>query len=55
MDFYQAPTEQALKAFRALEQSGVPPTVTDQLLFAILAQLDQLNAQVEVIKLEMEN
>ena len=39
MDFYNIPLEKAREAYNALEN----PTVIEQLLYAILAQLDKTN------------
>jgi hypothetical protein len=41
--FWDIPKENAMKAYAQVSS----PTVTDQLLYAILAQLDKMNHQLE--------
>jgi hypothetical protein len=47
MDFYDVPKETAHKAFCAVISEGKTPSLTDQLLYAIMAQLEKLNEQVK--------
>jgi hypothetical protein len=47
MDFYDIPRETAHKAFCAVTSKGETPSLTDQLLYAIMAQLEKLNEQVK--------
>jgi hypothetical protein len=42
-DFFNLPKEQAIKAY----EQTTEPSLTDQLLYAILAQLDKINCQLE--------
>jgi hypothetical protein len=49
MDFYALPADEAMKAYRELTAEGKTPSLTDQLLYAILAQLGKLNEQISVL------
>ena len=52
MDICDAHKETAVDAYAKAISSGNPPTLTDELLRAILAQLDKLNEQVEALREE---
>lgn len=42
-DFFKIPKERAMDAYEQTER----PSLTDQLLYAILAQLDKISSQLE--------
>jgi hypothetical protein len=50
MDPYNIPLEAAMSAYAALDSEGKKPTLTEQLLYAILAQLDKANYQLEALR-----
>jgi hypothetical protein len=45
VDFWDLPKDQALEAFSKTSN----PSLTDKLLYAILAQLDKLNHQLDLL------
>jgi hypothetical protein len=47
MDFYELSRDEAIKAYSAVIAEGKTHSLTDKLLYAIMAQLDKLNEQVE--------
>jgi hypothetical protein len=49
MDFYTLPKDEAMKAYSAMIAEGKKPSLTDQLLYAVLAQLDKLNEQISTL------
>jgi len=47
MDFYRLPLDAAMASYAEASKSGKTPTLTEQLLYAIMAQLDKANSQLE--------
>lgn len=55
MDFYSIPLEDAMSAYAELGRQGTEATLTEKLLYAILAQLDKGNKQLEILIQKMDN
>lgn len=55
MDFNSIPLEDAMSAYAELARQGTKATLTEKLLYAILAQLDKANKQLETLIEKADN